>query len=106
MSKDFPAVSGDITAEAITSPSWLLRSRIGGHCLTAPFDGVCTLVQVSDTECEVRGYISHDGIKGSDRHALQSIARQLGFTKVRYERLDACGNLRISHSTEVTGCSI
>lgn len=102
MSKDFPAVSGDITAEAITSPSWLLRSRTSDISLTAPFDGVCTLVQVSDTECEVRGYISHDGITGEDRRALQSIAKQLGFRRVRYERLDACGNLRISHSTEVT----
>lgn len=100
MPRDF-IVSGDITAEPITSPSWLLRSRTDSHSLTAPYDGVCTLVQVSPTECEVRGYISHDGITGEDRRHLNSIAKKLGFRRVRYERMDAEGNPRISHSKEV-----
>lgn len=101
MSKDFPAIAGDITAEALTAPSWLLRFRTSTHSLTAPFDGVCTLIQRSPTDCEVMGYISQTGPTGVDRRALQEIAKQLGFRRVRYERMDPSGNLRISHSTEV-----
>jgi hypothetical protein len=103
VSKDFQAVAGRVTAEAITQPSWLLRNLVdSGKSLTSPYDAVCTLVQISDTECELRGYISHTKtITGELRKSLQEIAKTLGFKKLTYERMDSQGGIRITHSTEV-----
>jgi len=88
-------VEGLITRELLPYPSYLLRGRMHGASLTAPYGWVAVMTQTSPTECEIKGYLAKDRKMTPEEYsAIQRLGISLGYKQGHYGRFNVEGNLR------------